>query len=286
MDEVDAKTPEFCLSQLRELNYDRYLACLYLPEKLRNLAITLYAFDAEITKISSAISEPMTGEIRIQWWRDTIHAGASNTHNPLADELLGELAAHKMPLLPLDTYLQARIFDLYNDPMPDLGTLEGYCGETASVFIQQLTVAAKLEQDRTIADICGHAGMVLALTDILRFLPRHTAQNKLYIPREILEAADLSSQSWFASERNTNHLKVIDGVQGLARNHLAKLRSLLNQRPDETSDLSLILLPAALCEPYLKSIQNSGDQIFTSVPAISPIKKHWVLWRSARTGKI
>lgn len=286
MGEGDAKTPEFCLSQLRDLNYDRYLACLYLPEKLRNLAITLYAFDAEITKISAAISEPMTGEIRIQWWCDTISAGTSNTHNPLADELLRELTAHKLPLLPLDTYLQARIFDLYNDPMPDLGTLEGYCGETASVFVQLLSVAAELEQDRTIADICGHAGMVLALTDILRFLPQHTARNKLYIPKEMLEAANLNSNSWFANERNTNHLKIVNEVSELAQDHLAKLRNLLKQHSDRSNDMSLILLPVTLCEPYLTSVQKLGDQIFVSVPTISPFKKHWVLWRSARTTKI
>lgn len=286
MDEVGTKTPEFCLSQLRDLNYDRYLACLYLPERLRNLAITLYAFDAEIAKISTAISEPMTGEIRIQWWRDTISAGAANTHNPLADELLGELIAYKLPLLPLDTYLQARIFDLYNDPMPDLGTLEGYCGETASVFIQLLSVAAKLEQDREIADICGHAGMVLALTDILRLLPQHMAHNKLYIPKEMLEAAGLNSQSWLANERGNNHLKIIDKVQESARNHLAKLRHLLNERADGNADLSLILLPITLCEPYLKSVRKLGDQVFVSAPTISPFKKHWALWRSARTAKI
>lgn len=286
MEEVDAKTPEFCLSQLRDLNYDRYLACLYLPERLRNLAITLYAFDAEITKISAAISEPMTGEIRIQWWRDTICASVSNTHNPLADELLRELTAHKLPLLPLDTYLQARIFDLYNDPMPDLGTLEGYCGETASVFIQLLTVAAKLGQDRTIADICGHAGMVLALTDILRFLPQHTARNKLYIPNEILEAASLNSQGWFADERGAAHLKTVDAVQDIVRDHLTKLRHLMSERMDENADLSLILLPVSLCEPYLKSVGKLGDKIFVSAPEISPFRKHWALWRSARTAKI
>lgn len=286
MDEGDAKTPEFCLSQLRDLNYDRYLACLYLPERLRNLAITLYAFDAEIAKISTAISEPMTGEIRIQWWRDTISAGVANTHNPLADELLGELTAHKLPLLPLDTYLQARIFDLYNDPMPDLGTLEGYCGETASVFIQLMSVAAKLEQDREMADTCGHAGMVLALMDILLLLPRHTAHNKLYIPTEMLAAANLNSQSWFANERSANHLEIIGKVQELARDHLVKLRSLLNERTDENGDLSLILLPLTLCEPYLKSVRKLGDQIFVSAPTISPFRKHWALWRSARTAKI
>ena len=37
---------------------------------------------------------------------------------------------------PFDDYLEARIFDLYDDPMPGRAELEGYCGETASALIQ------------------------------------------------------------------------------------------------------------------------------------------------------
>ncbi|MFK5977334.1 MAG: phytoene/squalene synthase family protein [Rhizobiaceae bacterium] len=286
MGEGDRKTPEFCQNQLRDLNHDRYLACLYLPENLRNLAMTLYAFDTEISKISSAISEPMTGEIRIQWWRDTVQAGTSNTHNPLADELLSEMTAHKLPLLPLDTYLQARIFDLYNDPMPDIGTLEGYCGETASVFIQLLTMAAKLEQDRAMADICGHAGMVLALTDIIRFLPRHNAQNKIYIPKEMLEAAGLSLEDWFSEKKSKKHMEMLNGIFDLADNHLMALKNIQKEYNASKKDISLILLPTSLCKLYLRSSRKLNDHIFTRIPTISPLKKLWTLWRAARTGNI
>lgn len=278
----------FCLDQLREQNYDRYLACLYLPQEIRGLAIALYAFDAEIIKISRAISEPMTGEIRIQWWRDTLAAGVSDnpTHNPLADTLLTEIAAHNLPRLPLDTYLQARIFDLYHDPMPDLGTLEGYCGETASSLFQLLTTAAKFEQDRSIADICGHAGMVSALTDILRFLSRHTAENRLYIPLELLQDKNLELKGWFADERGSNHPIIVRHMLGLADSHLNKLRILLGKHVGNNTQLSLILLPVALCDSYLQSVSKLNNQIFERVATLSPIKKHWILWRSARSGKI
>ncbi|MBL4598014.1 MAG: squalene/phytoene synthase family protein [Rhizobiaceae bacterium] len=275
----------FCLNQLRELNYDRYLACLYLPENIRGLAIALNAFDAEIQKISNAISEPMTGEIRIQWWRDTLAAGISGTptHNPLADYLLWEMDAHKLPLLPLDAYLQARIFDLYHDPMPDLGTLEGYCGETASVVFQLLTMAASLEQNTQMADICGHAGMVAGLTVILNSLPRHTAQNRLYLPKELLEAKGLDLKQWFSGNNESTHLDVVKHTLDLAENHLGKLRSLVSEYSDEKAELSLILLPIALYSSYLKNLRKLDIKIFDPVAPMSPLKKHWIYWRSARS---
>lgn len=288
MAQANDNAKAFCLNQLRDLNYDRYLACLYLPEEIRGFAIALYAFDAEIVKISRATSEPMTGEIRIQWWRDTLAAGILDnpTHNPLADNLLAELAAHKLPPLPLDTYLQARIFDLYHDPMPDLGTLEGYCGETASSLFQLLTMAAKFEQDRSIADICGHAGMVSALTDMLRALSRHTAENRLYFPLEMLREQGLEPKDWFAEDRGPDHQKIIGQLLDMAETHLNKLRILVGEYGDNNAQLSLILLPVALCQPYLRSVRSLNNQIFEQIPTLSPIKKHWDLWRSARSGKI
>ena len=41
-----------------------------------------------------------------------------------------------LPLAAFDNLLEARIFDLYDDPMPTLNDLEGYAGETASALIQ------------------------------------------------------------------------------------------------------------------------------------------------------
>ena len=118
----------------------------------------LYAFDAEISRIPKLVSEPMPGEIRIQWWKDLIASRDGSKASPLANSLKELIAQHNLPRETFHTYLDARIFDLYNDPMPDIGTFEGYLGETISLILQNICLVAGEKQSTKLADVCGHAG--------------------------------------------------------------------------------------------------------------------------------
>ena len=84
------------------------------------------------------IHEPMPGEIRLQWWRDVIanRAVGEVSGHPVADALTNVIKTYGLPQLAFENYLDARIFDLYDDPMPSRTDLEGYCGETAGALIQ------------------------------------------------------------------------------------------------------------------------------------------------------
>ncbi|RVD51143.1 phytoene/squalene synthase family protein, partial [Mesorhizobium sp. M2D.F.Ca.ET.140.01.1.1] len=83
------------------------------------------------------IHEPLPGEVRLQWWRDVIAAeGDAETGHPIADALRATVAVSHLPKAAFDNMLEARIFDLYDDPMPSRTDLEGYCGETAAALIQ------------------------------------------------------------------------------------------------------------------------------------------------------
>ena len=126
------------MDAVRVADRDRYLAALYAPEDKRPALLALYAFNAEIAGIRDRVSEPMPGEIRLQWWRDVIASGDldAGSGHPVATALVAAIATHKLPRAAFDNYLEARIFDLYDDPMPSRTDLEGYCGETASAIIQ------------------------------------------------------------------------------------------------------------------------------------------------------
>ena len=123
---------------VRTADRDRYLATLYAPQDKRDALFALYAFNAEIAGVRDRIHEPLPGEVRLQWWRDLLAgsdpAGAAG--HPLAEALTRAITDHDLPRQAFDNYLEARIFDLYDDPMPSRTDLEGYCGETASALIQ------------------------------------------------------------------------------------------------------------------------------------------------------
>ena len=123
-----------CETLVRDMDRDRWLASLFVAPRWRSHVLTLYAFSYEVARLREITSEPKIGEIRLQWWREAIEgerrseAGA----NPVSQALLATIAQFELPRRALVDLIEARRFDLYDDPMPTLNDLEGYCGETCS----------------------------------------------------------------------------------------------------------------------------------------------------------
>ena len=57
---------------VRQYDKDRYLSALLAPGQYRPGLMALYAFNSEIARIRELVSEPLPGEVRLQWWRDLL----------------------------------------------------------------------------------------------------------------------------------------------------------------------------------------------------------------------
>src|SRR5712692_11899062 len=53
---------------------DRYQTALFAPASRREALLALYAFNYEIARVRESVTEPMLGQIRLQWWREAIAA--------------------------------------------------------------------------------------------------------------------------------------------------------------------------------------------------------------------
>src|ERR1044072_2708953 len=111
-----------------------YLATLFAPSDKRGSLFVLYAFNAEIGGVRERAREPMPGEIRLQWWRDVINGERMGeaAAKPGAAAVTGTIARFSLPNARLLDLIEARAFDLYDDPMPTLEALEGYVRHTSA----------------------------------------------------------------------------------------------------------------------------------------------------------
>lgn len=57
---------------VKRVDEDRWLSSRYAPGLARHSLVALYAFNYELAKVRTTVSEPALGAIRFQWWRDTI----------------------------------------------------------------------------------------------------------------------------------------------------------------------------------------------------------------------
>jgi phytoene synthase len=160
---------QHCLDLVRRHDRDRFIASLYAPDDLRPHLLALYAFDFEVARIADLVSEPAIGLIRQRWWHDTIEACAAGNapDHPVAQGLARAMAAKGLPAAPLHALIGAREFDLYADPMADLGQLEGYLGETAAAVIQLAALVLSPSTAPALAEAAGLSGVALGLTRLL-----------------------------------------------------------------------------------------------------------------------
>ena len=262
--------------ELKNNDSERYLTCLYLPENIRHCAMTLYAFDAEISRIPSVVSEPMPGEIRIQWWRDLIKSGGNVGSGPLAEALLEVTKEHKLPLDVLDNYLEARIFDLYQDPMPDVGTYEGYLGETVSSFLNMIALASGQERSSNLADACGHAGVAIGISRHLSLCASARARGQVFFPLPMLEACGLNREQWLKDDVDGSHEAVIFSLISKARDHLAKAKIAIAGLPSESKS---IFLQIVFVDKVLALIDKKPADCLVKPVVLSPLKRQWLAFR-------
>jgi len=255
----DVKTnQDISLAMLRDTDRDRYLACLLSPEDRRGALAALYAFNAELARIRDLVHEPLPGEIRMQYWRDLLEGNAhgSTEANPLAAALLTAVETHRLPRQTLINMIEARIFDLYDDPMESRTSLEGYAGETASALIQLASLVLSPQDATKSADAAGHAGVAQAISGMLLLMPLHQRRGQVYIPLEILSATGLDRETFLAGTDKPRISAAIEAFAGLGRDHLAKARA---------SALSSVIVPAflpvALAEPVLVKAQKRGAAV-------------------------
>src|SRR5512134_2813208 len=115
-----------CAALVRRVDYDRYLAALFAPAAARERLFALYAFNHEIAKVRETVSEPMLGQIRLQWWREaiaSIYDGKPRPH-AVVDALAEAVAERHPPRAGFEALIDAREFDLAGRAPATLPELE------------------------------------------------------------------------------------------------------------------------------------------------------------------
>ena len=271
-----------CLATLRSTDIDRYLACLLMPEDKRGAVAALYAFNAELARIRDIIREPLPGEIRLQWWRDMLEGGGAGDSlaNPLAAGLIGAIDDYRLPRAPLVAMTEARIFDLYDDPMANTAMFEGYAGETASALIQLTAMILDPENAQKASEAAGHAGIAQLVAGCLLLLPTHVRRHQVFIPGDILAATGLNAGAFLKGEDKARIKASLSAFIGFGRDHLKKARSAA--KTDVVDKVAQAFLTVSLAEHVFDRAERVGADLLSVSIQPSQLRRQWTLWRSSR----
>lgn len=266
---------------VRARDPDRYLSDLFAPEAARPHLFALHAFAREVADIRRKVSDPTLGEIRLKWWEGALRGDHGGS--PVAATLAATIAAFGLPMLAFDNLLRARVFDLYDDPMPTVNDLEGYAGDTEAAVMQLGALILAGGKDPGTAALAGYAGVAVAVTDMLRALPRNAATGQSFLPSELLLKHGASVAQVGARDATPAVRYAVGDLRALARERLAEAR-----RVASAVDPARLpaFLPAAMVDAYLDSMDKPGVDPLRDVADVAPLRRQWILWRAARKGRL
>ncbi len=273
---------DLCGVALRDADLDRWLACLFASDAARPHLFALYAFNAEVARIREHVSQPILGEMRLQWWIDALDGSEGETRgdiraHPVADALVATIKSCALPRKAFTDLLEARRFDLFDDPAPDVDFLESYCGETCSSLFRLAGLIIGGEGVETSADAAGHAGCAYAMAGLLRALPWHVANNQCFLPVDLLARHGLAPKNLFSREDSPALRAALAEMRGLARDHLGNAREAVRSLPKPER---VAFRPLALPQLYLREMEQPDYDPYKTLVEAPQWRRQWALWRA------
>ncbi|MBS0529184.1 MAG: squalene/phytoene synthase family protein [Proteobacteria bacterium] len=269
----------FCADLVRSHDFESYAAAIFAPAHRRRALLALYAFNVEIIRVREQVSQPLPGEIRLQWWTDMLagagHGGVEG--NPVAAELLSAIRDHGLPVEMMSRLIEAHQFDLYNDPMPDMAALERYLSDTSCALFSLAAHIAGHQSDET-DHLARHAGLARGIAQVIAGLGADASRRQLFVPLDLLERHGGDLEQVFAGRDSPPLRAALGELADTAQSHLDTALALLSGVP---LDARPVFLPIALVRPALDLTVHAGANPFVRQPE-SRLRTLWTLWRASR----
>jgi NADH dehydrogenase [ubiquinone] 1 alpha subcomplex assembly factor 6 len=262
---------------VRRYDRDRYLTALFAPRVQREGLFALYAFNAEIARVREAVSQPMLGQIRLQWWRDAIaaaYAGAPPRRHEAAAPLAAAIGRFGLSRAPLDRLVDARERDLDDRPPASLAALEDYA-EASSAALVRLALEVLGVRGAAVEEAGRAIGIAYALAGLLRAMPFHARAGRRYIPEDVAAAAGLDPRDYAELRAGPALRRAAASLAAAAAAHLERARRRRRELPRAAL---AALLPAVVAERALVRLRQAGMNPFDPrLAAADPL----LAWRLA-----
>ena len=199
-----------------------YAAMRILPRQQREAMFQIYSFCRQVDDIAD--SDGPRGErlAALQRWRDDIDALYRGQPPSRLRDYVASVQRFDLQRADFLAIVDGMEMDVLKDiRAPDLATLDLYCDRVASAVGRLSVRVFGLPQDDGIM-LAHHLGRALQLTNILRDIDEDAALGRLYLPREGLLLAGITSDDPIKVAADRALPKVCAGIVTRARTHFAE----------------------------------------------------------------
>lgn len=283
MAEAALSDADYIRNRVKAGDQDRYWAALLAPEAVRGDLLALYAFHLEIAQIPEQVSEAQLGEIRLEWWREALSAALASGggDHPVLKPLVAAAKAHALSPMRLEGMINARTFDLAREPMADFTALRDYLVATAGAVFRLGAQITGVPDGAP--DAAEHAAIAYGLTGLMRALPYHAVERRIYLPADLLAKHGLHPQIVLDGEDNLDLRAALRDLRQQASDALDAARRSLRAMP---APKLAPFLPLALVAPYLKALGAPGHHPLRDIAQLNPLLRYGLIWRAHLRGRV
>jgi phytoene synthase len=211
-----------------------YTAMRIMPRAQREAMFEIYGFCRAVDDIAD---EPRPYQLRIdqmQRWRsdiDAIYAGSPPPHTQGLARAVRTFDLAREDFLSVIDGMEMDVVSTICGP--DLATLDLYCDRVASAVGRLSVRVFEMEKQAGLA-LAHHLGRALQLTNILRDLDEDAILGRLYLPKEALLEANITTTDPLTVLSSPNLGSACAFVVALAERHFTEADAVMTKSPRRT----------------------------------------------------
>jgi phytoene synthase len=208
-----------------------YAAMRILPAEQRDAMFQIYSFCRQVDDIADSDGPREVRLAEIDQWRRDIDALYAGNPPARVKDYVGPVKQFGLKREDFIAIIDGMEMDIPADiRAPDEKTLDLYCDRVASAVGRLSVRVFGLPENDGIL-LAHHLGRALQLTNILRDIDEDAGIGRLYLPREALDAAGITSSDPALVATDPNVPKACVPLIAQAREHFAKSDEIMARNP-------------------------------------------------------
>ena len=246
----------------------------FLPKAKREAMYTLYAFCRHIDDIVDGDSSIAEKQELLQAWREEMD-NIYDKKVPATDigrKIYKNCMRFKLPKSEFLQLIDSISMDVPNPVQaPNLNDFYRYCRGVAGVPGSLSLRIFGCSDEKMIEELSSSLGNALQITNILRDVKEDALADRLYIPREFLEKADISITDPKSVITDKNLVFAREELAKIASKDFQKAYELIKHLDKKTA--RPVKMIANIYKKYFDIMQKRGWEVISPKPTISKFEK-------------
>ena len=246
---------------VKKADPDRYICTLFADREVQEFLFAIYALYNELAAIPFRTQEANLGEIRLQWWRETLLASKLEVNLSTDPIMQGIYKLNGQPKFNRELMLSIideRENDLSKRQPKTIEELEKYIKNTSGA-ITVIALDLMDVTDEHIRQACQDIALAYGLIGVLRSTRFLLNYDRILVPESLLDRYEVSNEIFKNRKQNQSLRSIGAAITGIGESLLLKARK--SQQNIERRSMPCLLL-ASLTGLYIKQLKRLNYDVF------------------------